>query len=79
MAAIQLLNSKNSQILFKVNPVLILSRIEKDKIRILNQMRKSHPSYGKVGVSGGVLHKGESMENATSRKLKVETGLSAEF
>lgn len=72
-------DSKSNQILFKVNPVLILSRIEKGKIQILNQVRKSHPSYGKVGVPGGVLHKGESMEDAASRKLKVETGLSAEF
>ncbi len=79
VADVQSLNSKASQILFKVNPIMILSRTEKGKIQILNQVRKSHPSYGKKGVPGGVLRKGESMEDAASRKLKAETGLDAEF
>jgi ADP-ribose pyrophosphatase YjhB (NUDIX family) len=73
------LNSKTNQILFKVNPIMILSRLEKGKIQILNQVRKSHPSYGKKGVPGGVLRKGESMEDAASRKFKAETGLDANF
>jgi len=45
----------------------------------LNQVRKSNPSYGKVGVMGGVVLKGELIEPAATRKLKQETGLDAEF
>ncbi len=37
--------------LFKIT---IVSRIIDGKIEILNQIRKSNPSYGKVGVMGGV-------------------------
>lgn len=72
-------DSLHNQILFKVNPVMILSRKEKGKIQILNQLRKSHPSYGKKGVPGGVIYKGESIEDAASRKFKIETGLDATF
>lgn len=65
--------------LFKINPVMIVSRKVKGKIEILNQVRKSNPSYGKVGVPGGVVLKGELIENAATRKLKQETGLDAKF
>ena len=65
--------------LFKVNVLTVLSRIQDKKIQILNQIRKSNPSYGKVGVMGGVVRKGESIEDAASRKLKAETGLAATF
>ncbi len=65
--------------LFKVNVLTVLSRIHKNKIQILNQIRKSNPSYGKIGVMGGVVRKGESIEDAATRKLKVETGLEASF
>ena len=65
--------------LFKVNVITIVSRMKDGKIEILNQIRKSNPSYGKIGVMGGVVLKGELLEEAGSRKLKQETGLDAEF
>jgi len=65
--------------LFKVNVLTVVSRIHNKKIQILNQIRKSNPSYGKVGVMGGVVRKGESVEDAATRKLKIETGLEAVF
>jgi hypothetical protein len=64
--------------LFKINVIIILSRVTDGKIEILNQIRKSNPSYGKVGVIGGVVRKGEMIEDAGSRKLKQETGLIAQ-
>ena len=65
--------------LFKINVITIVSRVVDGKIQILNQIRKSNPSYGKVGVMGGVVLKGELIEPAATRKLKQETGLNAEF
>jgi ADP-ribose pyrophosphatase YjhB (NUDIX family) len=65
--------------LFKINVLTIVSRIHKGKIEILNQVRKSNPSYGKIGVMGGVVRKGESIEDTAARKLKTETGLEATF
>jgi len=64
---------------FKVNVITIVSRIYGGKIQILNQVRKSHPSFGKVGVPGGIVRKGEPLTVAAKRKLKAETGLEAEF
>lgn len=65
--------------LFKINVITIVSRVVKGKIEILSQIRKSNPSYGKVGVMGGVVLKGEFIEPAATRKLKQETGLDAKF
>lgn len=65
--------------LFKVNVLTVVSRLNKRKLEILSQVRKSNPSYGKIGVMGGVVQKGESLEDAATRKLKVETGLDALF
>lgn len=65
--------------LFKVNVITIVSRIKDGKIEILNQLRQSNPSYGKVGVPGGVVWKGEDTLSAAKRKIKQETGLEAEF
>ncbi len=65
--------------LFKINVITILSRMDEGKIEILNQLRTSNPSYGKVGVMGGVVLKGELIEPAAKRKLKQETGLVADF
>jgi ADP-ribose pyrophosphatase YjhB (NUDIX family) len=65
--------------LFKINVLTVLSRFHEGKLQVLNQLRKSNPSYGKVGVMGGVVRKGESIEDAATRKLKAETGLDAAF
>jgi hypothetical protein len=65
--------------LFKINVITILVRKNGKKIEVLNQIRKSNPSYGKVGVMGGVVRKGEMTEDAATRKLKQETGLVADF
>ena len=65
--------------LFKINVITIVSRKNKGKLEILNQVRKSNPSYGKVGVMGGVVLKGEFIEPAAERKLEQETGLQAKF
>ena len=65
--------------LFKMNVITVVSRLKNGKIEILNQVRKSNPSYGKVGVMGGVVQKGELIEPAARRKLKEETGLEADF
>ncbi len=65
--------------LFKINVITIVSRIVDGKIEILNQIRKSNPSYGKIGIPGGVVLKGELIEPAATRKLKQETGLEAAF
>ncbi len=65
--------------LFKINVITIVSRVVDGRIEILNQVRKSNPSYGKVGVMGGVVLKGELIEPAATRKLKQETGLDAQF
>jgi 8-oxo-dGTP pyrophosphatase MutT (NUDIX family) len=62
-----------------VNVITIVSRILDGEIQILNQVRKSNPSYGKVGVMGGVVLKGEFTEEAAMRKLEAETGLIAKF
>jgi hypothetical protein len=65
--------------LFKINVITLVSRVRDGKIEILNQIRKSNPSYGKVGAPGGVVLKGELIGPAATRKLKQETGLDAEF
>lgn len=65
--------------LFKINVITIVSRVVDGKIEILNQLRTSNPSYGKIGVMGGVVLKGELIEDAATRKLKQETGLEAQF
>lgn len=65
--------------LYKINVITIVSRIHDGKLQILNQLRKSNPSYGKIGVMGGVVLKGEPMLEAATRKLKAETGLDATF
>lgn len=72
-------DSKIITSLFKVNVITIVTRVVDGKIEVLNQLRKSNPSYGKIGVMGGVVWKGEDTLTAASRKLKAETGLNAEF
>ncbi|MDO8582673.1 MAG: NUDIX hydrolase [bacterium] len=65
--------------LFKINVITIVSRVTDGTLEILNQLRTSNPSYGKIGVMGGVVFKGERIEEAATRKLKQETGLDAQF
>ncbi|MEK7645291.1 MAG: NUDIX hydrolase [Patescibacteria group bacterium] len=65
--------------LFKVNVITIVSRVRDGKLEILNQLRQSHPSFGKIGVMGGIVRKAEPVEKAAARKLKTETGLDADF
>lgn len=65
--------------LFKINVITIASRVVNGKIEILNQIRKSNPSFGKIGVMGGVVLKGELIEPAATRKFAQETGLHAKF
>jgi hypothetical protein len=65
--------------LFKINVLTVVSRVHEGKLQILNQIRTSNPSYGKIGVPGGVVRKEEPMEIAASRKLMIETGLEAKF
>lgn len=74
-----IVDNTGSNNLFKVNILTVLSRITNGKIEILNQVRKSNPSFGKVGVMGGVVQKGENIEKSATRKLKAETGLVADF
>ncbi len=81
--ATKIFDPKVALSLFKVNVLTVVSRIVLDKkgksrIQILNQLRKSHPSYGKVGIPGGIVRKGEPMAAAAQRKLEVETGLIAD-
>lgn len=72
-------NENKVTALFKYNVITIVSRIHKGKIQILNQIRGSNPSFGKVGVMGGAVLKGELIEDAATRKLKIETGVEARF
>lgn len=65
--------------LFKINVITIVSQMNDDGVQILNQTRGSQPSYGKVGVMGGTIVKGESILDGATRKLQQETGLTASF
>ncbi|MCD8561546.1 NUDIX hydrolase [Candidatus Saccharibacteria bacterium] len=65
--------------LFKVNVITIVSRIQDGKLEILSQRRNSQPSYGLVDVMGGTILKGEDILEGAKRKLKDETGVTAEF
>lgn len=65
--------------LFKLNVITVVSRMVDHRLQILNQIRTSNPSYGKVGVMGGIVLKAETIEDAATRKLQVETGLTASF
>lgn len=71
--------SDQSNRLFKVNPLLIVADRRKDGVHILSQQRTSWPSYGIVGVPGGTIVKGEPLLDGAKRKLREETGVSADF
>jgi len=72
-------SNKKISSLFKVNVITVLSRVVSGKIEILSQERRRHPSFGKVGVIGGIAYKGELLTEAARRKCKEETGLIADF
>jgi len=65
--------------LFKINVITIVSRVIDGQLMILNQVRGSNPSYGKIGVMGGTILKGEPLEVGAKRKLEQETGVIADF
>lgn len=69
----------SSDSFFKFNVITIVSRVADGCLEILNQKRLSNPSYGKIGVPGGVVKKEEPVLVAARRKLEAETGLLAEF
>ena len=71
--------SDESQRLFKVNVITVVSRSNGTNLEILNQRRTSQPSYGIVGVPGGTILKGEPLLEGASRKLRQETGLIGNF
>lgn len=64
---------------FKLNVLTILTRENNGKKEVLNQTRKRHPFFGRKGIMGGTIRKGESVLAAARRKLNDETGLDAEF
>ena len=68
-----------SQRLFKINVITIDSRVQDGQLQILNQERQAQPSYGKIGVMGGTILKGEALLDGAKRKLENETGLVANF
>lgn len=65
--------------LFKINVIAIVYKDINGQRMILSQIRTANPSYGKVGVMGGTILKGESVPDGARRKLLQETGVSAEF
>jgi len=71
--------SDQSNRLFKLNVITIVSREYQGSTQVLNQKRTAQPSYGLVGVMGGTIVKGESFQAGASRKLQQETGLMADF
>ena len=65
--------------LFRVHALLVVTRAESGKPLILNQKRKRHPNYNDVGIVGGALKPGELVDDAYTRILERETGLTATF
>ncbi len=65
--------------LFRLNVLLFVFKKQGNQIQILNQTRKRQPYYGDKGILGGTIVPGENIIDAARRKLKEETGLTAEF
>lgn len=72
-------SNDQSNRLFKINVITIVSRVIDGELMILNQVRLSNPSYGKVGVMGGTIVKGELLPAGAKRKLEQETEVIADF
>lgn len=64
--------------LFKFNVLLIVTREINGVLHVLNQRRTAQPSYGIVGIPGGTILKSEPLLEGAVRKLRQETGLSAD-
>ncbi len=65
--------------LFRVNGLGIVLKQIDGITKILSQMRKNHPFFGNVGIIGGPILKGFSIEESMSHQVKKETGIEAEF
>lgn len=64
---------------FKLGVLTLVLDTTGSEIKILNQTRHRQPFYGQKGIMGGSIKKGEFVIEAAKRKLKVETGLDADF
>ena len=59
--------------LFKLNVITIVWNSTQNTVLV--QDRTSHPSFGKIGVMGGTVLKGESIIDGAKRKFQEETTL----
>ncbi|MBI4836119.1 MAG: NUDIX domain-containing protein [Candidatus Abawacabacteria bacterium] len=62
---------------FKMNVLTVVLRGQGKNLEVLMQTRKRHPFYDSKSVMGGTIRKGELVAEAAQRKLKTETGLTA--
>lgn len=65
--------------LFRTNVLVVLLKSVDGCTYVLNQTRKCHPYYGDKGIIGGPIRHGELVEDACTRVLKEEAGLTASF
>lgn len=72
-------SSDQTNRLFKVNPLLIVTDERSDGIYVVQQYRTAQPDYGTVGIPGGTITKSEPLLEGAARKLQEETGLTATF
>lgn len=64
---------------FKLGVLTLVLDTSGPETKVLNQTRHRQPFYGQKGIMGGSIKKGEFVVEAARRKLKVETGLEADF
>lgn len=64
---------------FKINVLTIVLKREGNELQVLMQRRKKHPFYNTVAVMGGVVNKGELLQEAASARLQAKTGLEGQF
>lgn len=65
--------------LFRVNTLSCVLKKVDGKLKILSQMRKCHPFYGNIGIIGGPVNKGFTIEESASHQVKKETGMDVQF
>ena len=63
--------------LFKVSVLIYAIRMSNGVKELLMQKRKREPYFGDIEVISGKIKPGETIESAGNRRLKEETGLSA--